>query len=60
LPSPTQKTKRPGRPARELNFIVTDDWPERVPVTKAEVDVFEAYFGDFIDELLGYPPRPSR
>ena len=31
----------------------TDDWPERVPVTSAEVDVFEAWFGDVFDELFG-------
>jgi len=28
-----------------------------VPVTEREVDVFEAWFGDFIDELFG-PPQP--
>jgi hypothetical protein len=34
-------------------WTVTDDWPERVPVTAAEVDVFEAWFGDILDELFG-------
>jgi len=33
-------------------WIVKDDWPETVPVTDAEVDVFEAWFGDLFDELL--------
>lgn len=32
---------------------VVDDWPARVPVTQAEVDVFEAWFGDLFDELFG-------
>ena len=32
---------------------VADDWPARVPVTDAEVDVFEAWFGDLFDELFG-------
>ena len=32
---------------------VVDDWPARVPVTDAEVDVFEAWFGDVFDELFG-------
>jgi hypothetical protein len=27
-------------------WTVTDDWPEEVPVTEAEVDVFEAWFAD--------------
>jgi hypothetical protein len=35
-----------------VTWTVTDDWPE-VPVTEAEVDVFEARFDDLLDELLG-------
>jgi len=31
---------------------VTDDWPEDIPVTEAEIDVFERWFGDVFDELL--------
>jgi hypothetical protein len=34
-------------------WTVTDDWPERVPVTKKELDVFEAWFGDPFDEQFG-------
>ena len=45
----------PGRPPRHdlSTWTVTDDWPERVPVTSGEVDVFEAWFGDVFDELFG-------
>ncbi len=45
----------PGRPPKHdvENWTVTDDWPDRVPVTDAEVDVFEAWFGDLFDELFG-------
>ncbi|KAB2722047.1 hypothetical protein F9K73_07495 [Brucella intermedia] len=32
---------------------VIDDWPERVPVTEAEVDTFDRYFGDVLDRLFG-------
>ncbi len=44
-----------GRPPKHhlSTWTVTDDWPERVPVTAAEVEVFEAWFGDILDELLG-------
>ncbi len=44
-----------GRPpAHDLsNWIVTDDWPADVPVTEAEIDVFERWFGDLFDELFG-------
>jgi hypothetical protein len=49
---------RLGRPPKHdpSTWIVTDDWPERVPVTQAEIDVFEAWFSDLFDEMLG----PSR
>lgn len=45
----------PGRPSKHhlSEWIVTDDWPERVPVTQAEIDVFEGWFGDLFDELFG-------
>lgn len=44
-----------GRPPKHdpATWIVTDDWPEAVPVTEAEVDVFERWFGDLFDDLLG-------
>jgi hypothetical protein len=45
---------RVGRPKQDLSaWTVTDDWPERVPVTQAEVYVFEAWFGDLFDEMFG-------
>jgi hypothetical protein len=36
-----------------VTWTVTDDWPEDIPVTEAEVEVFEAWFGDLFDELFG-------
>lgn len=44
-----------GRPPRYdmANWRVSDDWPETVPVTDAEIAVFEAWFGDLFDELFG-------
>jgi len=52
---PVAAWPRAGRPAKDdlSTWIVTDDWPERVPVTSGEVDVFEAWFGDIFDELFG-------
>jgi hypothetical protein len=29
-----------------MNWIVADDWPDEVPITEAEIEVFEARFGD--------------
>ena len=31
---------------------MTDDWPAEVPITEAEIEVFEAWFGDLFDELF--------
>jgi hypothetical protein len=45
---------RRGRPARKKRSegTVTDDWPDEVPITEAEIEVFEAWFGDLFDELF--------
>jgi hypothetical protein len=44
-----------GRPSNHglETWTVTDDWPEHVPIPDAELDVFEAWFGDLFDELFG-------
>lgn len=49
---PARPVSRP--PKHDLSsWKVRDDWPKRIPVTDAEVDVFEAWFGDLFDELFG-------
>ena len=47
-------TLRVGRPASEdtTTWTVTDDWRDEVPITEAEIEVFEAWFGDLFDELF--------
>lgn len=44
-----------GRPPKHdlTSWTVADDWPDPVPVTEAEVTVFEHWFGDLFDDLLG-------
>jgi hypothetical protein len=46
-----------GRPVKYNleTWRVIDDWPACVPVTEAEIDVFEAWFGELFDEL--FEPR---
>ncbi|MBT1517299.1 hypothetical protein KIP88_44055 [Bradyrhizobium sp. SRL28] len=46
---------RAGRPPKHdlADWTVTVDWPDRVAVTDAEVDVFEAWFADLFDDLFG-------
>ena len=45
----------PGRPPKHdlSTWTVTDDWPACVPITEAEVEVFERWFGDLFDGLFG-------
>ena len=46
--------RRRGRPAKKKrsDWTVTDDWPQEVPITEAEIEVFEAWFGDLFDALF--------
>lgn len=46
--------RRPGRPRVDdpTTWTVSDDWPDEVPVTEAEIEVFEAWFGELFDELF--------
>lgn len=42
------------RPKHDVStWIVTDDWPDEVPITEAEIEVFERHFGDVFDEMFG-------
>lgn len=47
---------RRGRPPKHdlRRWRVIDDWPKVVPVTQAEVAVYESWFGDILDELFGH------
>ena len=51
-PEPWPRIGRPPKHDVEA-WTVTDDWPDPVPITDAELDVFEAWFGDLFDELFG-------
>ena len=50
----------PARPGRRrarrdrTTLTVMNDWPEDVPVTDAEIAVFEAWFGGLFDEARGH------
>lgn len=50
--SPARPSHRRAKRDR-TTLTVTDDWPEDVPVTDAEIAVFEAWFGELFDELFG-------
>lgn len=60
-PAPTGRLRSSDAPLLGPNgqrMRVIDDWPECVPVTEAEIDVFERWFGDVFDELLN-PNKPE-
>ncbi|MCS0495319.1 hypothetical protein NVS89_09430 [Ancylobacter sp. MQZ15Z-1] len=47
---PRQRRRR--TPPVSTQMTVTDDWPEYIPVTETEIAVFEAWFGDILEELI--------
>ncbi len=51
-PEPWPRIGRPPKHDVEA-WAITDDWPDPVPITDAELDVFEAWLGDLFDELFG-------
>lgn len=50
-PEPRSRARKGG--GHQANRKVSDDWPDHVPVTEAELDLFEVHFGQILDELLG-------
>lgn len=50
-PESRSRARKGGEHAWSLN--ISDDWPDHVPVTESELDLFEVHFGPLIDELLG-------
>lgn len=57
-PTPLSRPRDHHARAADEPLRVVDDWPEDVPVTEAEVRVFERWFGDVFDELFG-PAKPQ-
>lgn len=60
-PAPRNGVRRGDTPllgADGRTMRVADDWPDDIPVTEAEIQVFERWFGDVFDELLR-PTKPE-
>jgi hypothetical protein len=51
LHEPRSRCRKGG--ARPAGLKISDDWPDSVPVTEAELDLFEVHLGPLLDELLG-------
>ena len=48
-----ERRRSPLRIVDVESLPVFDDWPEKVPVTEEELQIFERYFGDVLDRLFG-------
>lgn len=50
-----QPAPRTGRSPSRLEgaITVTDDWPEIVPITEAELRVMEGHFAEELDAIFG-------
>lgn len=53
---PTAPRCRRRHPGNEAPIIVTDDWPDAVPITEAELRVVEAHLSDILDAIFGPLP----
>lgn len=53
--APRRVLREKPRRRREPKWqpIVTDDFPDPLPITDAELDIIEAHFADLLDELFG-------
>jgi hypothetical protein len=49
--SPRKRAPRRPRPKWEPKII--DDWPDRVPVFVEELEMYELYFAEKLDEIFG-------
>lgn len=45
------------RPTDPEFWTIMNELPDPLPVSKAEIDVIEQYFGDLLDEVFGTKPR---
>lgn len=60
-PRPRRSRRRSSPPKEDVTtWRVVDDWPEKVPITEAEIEVFEHYFADVFDRLFGPLDDPEK
>jgi len=52
-PNGRERRRSPLRIVDVETLPVFDDWPEKVPITEEELQIFERYFGDVLDRLFG-------
>jgi hypothetical protein len=55
----SRRTSRKSRPTDPGFWTVENELPDPPPVSKAEVDAVERYFGDVLDEVFNPKPLSS-
>jgi len=55
-PSGALRARRRTKADEDGPIVVTDDWPDFVPITEAELRVMESHFAEELDELFGPLP----
>lgn len=53
--APSQR-KGVHRRGRDRTIVVTDDWPEQVPISETELQIIEGHLRKELDELFGPLP----
>ncbi|WP_176224495.1 hypothetical protein [Paracoccus sp. J56] len=51
--------RQPASLLRRGEAAVIDDWPEEVPITEVEIQVFERWFADVFDGMFGSVGLPE-
>jgi hypothetical protein len=51
MPRPKPRASRVRK--RKWRPVITDDLPDDLPITEADLDRYELYFADFLDEIFG-------
>ena len=55
-PQPQRRASTRAASANHGQIIVTDDWPEQVPIGDAELRVLEGHLSEELDALFGSLP----
>lgn len=56
IPSAAQMRASPRARHAPEPIVVTDDWPDRVPITGTELRIIEGHLADELDALFGSLP----
>ncbi|AZO42965.1 hypothetical protein EJ076_18630 [Mesorhizobium sp. M7D.F.Ca.US.005.01.1.1] len=53
VPSRCPKSDRAKRYKEEWQPEILDDWPDPIPISERELDLFDVHCSDLLDEIFG-------